>query len=145
MMCQAVSCLFCSVSIGFFFNWRLAVVSLAIMPIVAVASILSTKLHSGQAENDSQTARASGRLLIEVVNSMRTVVGLHKERHFLSKFAESLETHYRSRKGRVLVKSLLLSASMAVPFFAWSVSFVYGGWLMSKRYLNSGDFFRYVV
>lgn len=142
MMCQAASCLFCSVSIGFFFNWRLAVVSLALMPIVVVASILSTKLHSGQAEDDSQTARISGRLLIEVVNAVRTVVGLHKEGHFLSKFAESLEVHFRARRGKVLVKSLLLSASLAVPFFAYSVNFVYGGWLLSRRYLNSGDFFR---
>ena len=142
MICQAASCLICSLSIGFVFNWRQALVSLGLMPIVVAASIISTKLYSGQAEDDSASARQSGRLLIEVINAIRTVVGLNKERHFLNRFAESLEVHYLARRGRLLWKSLLLSTSLAVPFFAYAVNFCYGGWLLSRRYLNSGDFFR---
>src|SRR5699024_2447357 len=90
LMCQAVSGFLCSVAIGFFSHWRLAMVSWGLMPIVAGATFLSGQLHSRQAKQDGQTAQATGQILVQVMNAIRTVVSLHKQQFFFDKFSSSL-------------------------------------------------------
>lgn len=95
MMCQAISTLIFSIAMGFIYNWRMAAVSLGLMPIIALAAIISGKLYTQQANEDSRSAQMSSKLAIEVVNAMRTVVSLHKEDYFYHKFIGNLNEHFR--------------------------------------------------
>ncbi|OTF79659.1 ABC transporter sub-family B, mitochondrial-like protein, partial [Euroglyphus maynei] len=94
MMCQAISTLIFSIAMGFYYNWRLSLVSLALMPIVACASMISSSIYSQQASKDGITAEKSSKTAIEVMNSIRTVVSLHKEDYFYNIFNQTLIESY---------------------------------------------------
>ena len=57
-----------------------------------------------------------------------------------------MNSHSLSRitKKRAFWKSLLIGVSLAAPFFAYAIGFIYGGYLLSNQLLRSGDFFRIV-
>ena len=95
MMCQAISTLICCLVVGFYFNWRLSLVSLAMMPLMVIAAIASSSIYSAQAGTDNTTAERSSKVLIEVMNAIRTVVSLHKQNYFFSKFNDNLLKHYQ--------------------------------------------------
>lgn len=94
MMCQAISTVIFSIAMGFYFNWRLSLVSLILMPIVAFASMISSSIYSQQATKDGITAEKSSKTAIEVMNSIRTVVSLHKEEYFYNIFNQTLIESY---------------------------------------------------
>ena len=94
MMCQAMSTLVCCVLVGFLFNWRLALGGLVLMPIVALSTVASSKLYAGQAKQDGHTAQLSSKIVIEVMNAVRTVVSLHKQQFFYDRFSAALNDHF---------------------------------------------------
>ena len=95
MMCQAVSTLIACILVGFIVNWKIALCGLALMPIVAIAAMASAKLYSGQAKQDGLTAQQASKVVIEVMNAVRTVVSLHKQQYFFDKFVATLDEHYK--------------------------------------------------
>jgi len=78
------------------------------------------------------------------MNAVRTVVSLHKQQYFYQKFSSTLNDHFDNIRSKIFLKSLIISIALGVPFFAYSVSFVFGGYLLSISYLKSGDFFRII-
>ena len=66
---------------------------MALMPIVAGATMPSAEIYTAQAVTDSDAVQKSSKLLIEVMNAVRTVVSLHKEEYFYNRFTETLFQH----------------------------------------------------
>lgn len=64
------------------------------MPVVVFATIISSDLYAGQAKQDGLTAQVSSKILIEVMNAIRTVVSLHKQQYFYNKFVQTLDDHF---------------------------------------------------
>ena len=95
MLCQAISTLIVSVIISFMVNWQLALLGLGLMPFLALSSIATGNVSAQQAKLDGEASKRSSKLIIEVMNSPRTVVSLHKQNHFLDNFVNCLDNHYR--------------------------------------------------
>ena len=95
MLCQAISTLIVSVIISFMVNWQLALLGLGLMPFLALSSIATGSVSAQQAKLDGEASKRSSKLIIEVMNSPRTVVSLHKQNHFLDNFVNCLDNHYR--------------------------------------------------
>ena len=144
MICQALSTLVCSILVGFILNWQLALGGLVLMPIIGGAGVVSAKLYTGQAKQDGQTAEQSSSIMIEVLNAVRTVVSLHKQDYFYRKFTDSIEIHFNAIYGKLSLKALFISIALGAPFFAYSISFIYGGFLLSRGLVSSGDFFKII-
>lgn len=142
MLCQAVSTLIAAVCIGFYFNWRMSLVALVLMPIVGSAAVLASQMYTGQIRQDGELAERTGKLVIEVVNSVREVTSLHIQTVILRQFTQLLEIHFTAVQKRVFKKAFLIAISQGMPFFAYAVCYFFGGFLVSQKYLKSGDFFR---
>lgn len=115
------------------------------MPLIAVASLISGSSYSSQTDNQNDPTEQSSKILIEVINSIRTVVSLHKEQYFLEKFKTTLSNNIDSVKTRSFIKALMISLSLGIQLFAYTVAFLYGGYLISYGLLNSGNFFKLVL
>ncbi|XP_027198903.2 ATP-dependent translocase ABCB1-like [Dermatophagoides pteronyssinus] len=144
MICQALSTLIVSVIMGFMCNWRLSLVSMTLLPLIAISSLISSSAYSSQTGSENESSEKSSKIIIEVINSIRTVVSLHKEEYFLEKFEDTLMKKYRSYKWKCFIKASMISFSLGVQFFAYTIVFLYGGFLISKGLLDSGDFFKIV-
>lgn len=144
MICQALSQIVAALAIGFTVNWQLALVALALMPFVGASAVAASGLYSGSVRADGEVAESTGKLLVEVVNALKTVVGLHKQEYFVNKLTVLLDAHQRTARGQVAKKAALIAVTQATAFFAYAVCYFAGGYLVGKKSLTSGDFFKYV-
>ncbi len=143
MIMQALSQLLAAIAIGFTVNWQLALVALLLMPLVGASAVAASGLHRGAVRADGEVAAATGRLLIEVVNALKTVVSLHKEEYFVGRLGKLLDAHQRTARAQVAKKALLIAVAQATAFLAYAVCYFAGGYFIGRRWLSSGDFFRY--
>lgn len=95
MFFQAFSTLLISVAISFYYNWKMALVSLGMVPFIVISSTISGDLFMGQAVKNSKASAMASKLAIEVMNAIRTVVSLHKENYFTGKFLKDLTDNFR--------------------------------------------------
>ncbi|KAF7494106.1 Multidrug resistance protein 1A [Sarcoptes scabiei] len=144
MLCQAISVVVFSLIMGFLCNWRLLLVSMILMPFVAIASMISSSMTSKNAHKDSETAEKFSKITIEVVNAIRTVVSLTKERYFYAKLDQILISHYRAVRVKCFLKAIVMSISLGMPLFAYTVCYLYGGYLIAYGLLRSSDFFKII-
>lgn len=67
---------------------------LAMVPIIAASSLYKASLYKRNSKSESESAEKTGKILIEVMNSIRTVVSLHKEKFFYLKFVKDSLKHF---------------------------------------------------
>ncbi|KAI2799512.1 Pgp-2p [Blomia tropicalis] len=126
MLCQAISTLIVSVIISFMVNWQLALLGLGLMPFLALSSIATGNVSAQQAKLDGEASKRSSKLIIEVMNSPRTVVSLHKQNHFLDNFVNCLDNHYSQSVKKISKKSIIISLSFGAAMFAYGIMFLLG-------------------
>lgn len=144
MFFQAISSLLIALAISFYYNWQMALVCLGLIPFIIISAVYSGGLQMKQAGQDSNAAAMASKLAIEVLNNIRTVVSLHKERYFLNKFLVDLVANFRQIVRDVYLKSGIIAISMGIPFFVFLIALLFGSHLVSKRLITTGDFFTIV-
>ncbi|CAE7940781.1 abcB3, partial [Symbiodinium sp. KB8] len=89
MTLQQVSTISVGVVIAFLASWRVALVVLAIMPLLGLAAKLNFKYRSGFAKANVEENKEMAHLTTEAIINIRTVQSLGLERALLRQFASS--------------------------------------------------------
>eukprot|EP00928_Gymnodinium_smaydae_P036810 TRINITY_DN25678_c0_g2_i1.p1 TRINITY_DN25678_c0_g2~~TRINITY_DN25678_c0_g2_i1.p1 ORF type:complete len:1307 (+),score=203.20 TRINITY_DN25678_c0_g2_i1:353-3922(+) len=115
---------------AFYFGWQIALVTMAMLPFIAVgAALMGAAVQETQNETQSWYAKASG-IVEEGLFALRTVVAFGGERKELSKFEAAME---QARKGGVkngLKIGAGMGYTMMIVFFGYALAFWYGMTLM---------------
>lgn len=90
MYLQAFATLLVSIGISFYYNWKMALVSIGLIPFIVASSAISGDIFMQQAVKNSKASAMASKLAIEVMNAIRTVVSLNKEKYFTNKFLGDL-------------------------------------------------------
>ncbi|RWS02634.1 multidrug resistance protein 1-like protein, partial [Dinothrombium tinctorium] len=144
ILCQAISTLIIVIVLAMVYNWKLGLVSLAVIPlqlISAIAEVLSTRQSI---EGDTKASEESTKIAIESLNNIRTVVSLRLENHFYFKFKNALDKSDRKAAFKCHVRGLVLGFSQCVPSLAYSVTMFYGSRLVIDGEIFYGDVFKVV-
>ncbi|CAG2103482.1 unnamed protein product, partial [Medioppia subpectinata] len=141
---QAMSTFIASCIFGFFYNWKLSLVTLAFMPFIIFSVVVSMKIVSKHSTSDKEAAEKASKIAIEAIGGIRTVVSLNQQKYFLHKFTQVLAEKIKPAKRRCIYNAIALGFAESMPMFAYSAAFLYGGVLISKNNIKSGDFFKII-
>jgi len=92
---QASSTIISSTIIGLIINWKLSLLTIALMPLIIIGTFISTMIVSSQLSSDNQAIETASKIAIEAISNIRTVVSLNKQNYFLAKYTSALESKLR--------------------------------------------------
>ncbi|XP_076803035.1 ATP-dependent translocase ABCB1-like isoform X3 [Clavelina lepadiformis] len=107
LLCQNFAAVGCAISIAFAFSWQMALLMLAVVPFVALGSMLDMFLITGHNKTQQNTQESAADLASQSIRNIQLVASLTKEAEIYRKY-ESMQ-NMSSR--RDIKKGLLISVS----------------------------------
>ncbi|CAF1472610.1 unnamed protein product, partial [Rotaria sordida] len=134
---------FASLGVGiilaFMFSWQLTLLILGFIPFLVVGSFLERYLATGFASKDKKLFEDVGKVTVESIQNIRTVVQLTKEDYFYKKYCSFLEIPYRSSIKRAYVFGLSFALANSVLYFMLAALFRLGAYLLIKNTVSFKD------
>uniref|UniRef100_A0A914DR54 Uncharacterized protein n=1 Tax=Acrobeloides nanus TaxID=290746 RepID=A0A914DR54_9BILA len=84
-----------AIVIGFAYGWQLALVLLAIIPLIIGSGYFEMKMHFGRAFDATALLEDAGKVATEAVENIRTVAGLNKQLIFHEKYSQHVNDPYK--------------------------------------------------
>ncbi|CAF3678455.1 unnamed protein product [Rotaria sp. Silwood1] len=131
-MLQNIATLSTGIIITFVFSWQLALLVLAFVPFMVAGSFLKNYLMKGFASKDKKSIENAGKVTVESIQNIRTVVQLTKEEYFYEQYCSLLENPYRSSKKRANLFGLFYSLSNSIMYCSLGALFRLGAYLVQK-------------
>ncbi|CAH1796934.1 unnamed protein product [Owenia fusiformis] len=128
--------------IAFVFGWRLALVMMGFVPVLAIAGVMEVRVLSGVAGGDKKALENAGKIALEALENIRTIAALTKEEKFYSMYYEKLKAPYKSSIKKAFVYGATYALSQATFYFAFAAGFTYGAYLIEIRLMQMSDLFK---
>ncbi|XP_075683423.1 ATP-binding cassette sub-family B member 5-like isoform X1 [Rhinoderma darwinii] len=136
LLAQNFSSMGLSIIIALFFGWELSLLVLAMTPVLVVTGLLETRALTGFANRDKKDLQEAGKIATEVVDNIRTVVSLTREKTFENTYTESLQKPYRNSQKKAQIYGICFAFSQSFIFFAYAASFRFGAYLIKVGRMN---------
>eukprot|EP00127_Corallochytrium_limacisporum_P006780 Clim_evm50s235 gene=Clim_evmTU50s235 len=91
---QGLAALILALAIGFANAWKLALVILAVVPLMVVAGAIQMKVINGFSSEGMKLYAESGEVITESINGIRTVTSLNAQKRWENAYDEVLEVPY---------------------------------------------------
>ncbi|XP_060076812.1 ATP-dependent translocase ABCB1-like [Ylistrum balloti] len=131
-----------AIIISFIYGWKLTLVIIAFIPIIAVGGALEFQLLSGVAGKNKEALEGAGKVASEGIGNIRTVAGLTKEKTFIRLYTESLKAPYKASKRKAHMIGIAFSFSQSIVFFLHAAAFYYGAYLVRQGDMDFDDVFK---
>nr|WEU75111.1 ABCB1-mScarlet-I fusion protein [Vector pPB-pCoBlast-actin5c-abcb1(67-1411)-mScI] len=129
---QALATLGLSMGLAMYYDWRLGLVCVPFIPFVLVAMYLQAKMLTGQSITESEVLLEAGKIALEAIGNVRTVASLHREEQFSMAYEEALEKPHLIALKHSHLRGAAFGFAQCVPFLAYSVVMLYGGYLVEN-------------
>ena len=73
-LCVALSSIVFGLLLAFYFEWRTALVSIGLIPLIGISAMFQSKMVSGYLVESSQLYEESSKILAEALNNFKTVL-----------------------------------------------------------------------
>ncbi|XP_060081688.1 ATP-dependent translocase ABCB1-like [Ylistrum balloti] len=131
-----------AIIIAFIYGWKLTLVILAFIPLMAVSAGLRMRILTGVAGKNKLALEEAGKVATEAIENMRTVAGLSMEDKVYVLYLKNLEQPYREAIRKCHLTGLAFSISQAMLYYAYAAAFYFGAYLISENEMEFGDVFR---
>lgn len=132
---------------AFINGWKLTLVVLAIIPFLIIAAAIQMKFFAGGggAGIGDDALVQSGKIAVETIGNIRTVVSLGKEDTFYEKYVEALHGPTKRAMNKAHLQGISFGLSEAFMFFANAIAFRFGGYLVMEREMDLGEVMKVVL
>lgn len=132
---------------AFINGWKLTLVVLAIIPFLIIAAAIQMKFFAGGggAGIGDDALVQSGKIAVETIGNIRTVVSLGKEDTFYEKYVEALHGPTKRAMNKAHLQGISFGLSEAFMFFANAIAFRYGGYLVMEGEMDLGQVMKVVL
>mmetsp|Transcript_11552 Transcript_11552/g.29204 ORF Transcript_11552/g.29204 Transcript_11552/m.29204 type:complete len:599 (-) Transcript_11552:47-1843(-) len=129
---QCISTLLCGLIISFIATWKLTLVTLTVIPLIALSGYMEIRMMDGFSSKNGDGFAAAGQIASEATDNRRTVASLNQGEHFLDKYMEALDGPIKSAKKSAVVAGLGFGVAEFAMFAIWAISFYYGSVLIER-------------
>jgi ATP-binding cassette subfamily B (MDR/TAP) protein 1 len=128
---------------SFTLNWKLTLLMTGFIPIsfFTAAFVSSFSASSGKAKENS-SSEEGGRITVESVENIKTVVSLGREVHFISEFKHAFGHKFRKELIYVNLQAFVFAISNSLLFFVQAAAFSFGYWLIKNDGLQLQDLYK---
>ena len=125
-MFQAIGGTGIAILLSFIFSWQLCLIMLIFVPIIFGSGVFVGKATTNTLVKGKTSNEEAGRLAIETVENIRTVVSLGRERFFIDEFETIYSTGFSRTVKMLHVQAILSSISNSLLFFIQTAAFSMG-------------------
>ncbi|GBG73751.1 hypothetical protein CBR_g17091 [Chara braunii] len=125
-------------AIGFTQVWRLALVILAVVPLLAVAGGTYAYLLQGLTSKSQQAYAGAGQIAVQSISSVRTVYSFAGEDKAIRSYSKALEETLRLGVRGGITKGLGMGVTYIIMGGSWVLNFWYASELVSKQRATPG-------
>eukprot|EP00898_Chlorokybus_atmophyticus_P004111 jgi/Chlat1/4700/Chrsp3S05626 len=129
---QNVTTLIAGIIIAFITGWRLALVVLAIFPLIAIGGYLQMEFFKGFTGEAQKLQEKANGVASEAVGNIRTVAAFGAEDKMLELYSEQLKKPTQLGRRRSHVSGIGFGYSQFMMYSAYSLAFWFGG-IMAKQ------------
>ncbi|XP_060073738.1 ATP-dependent translocase ABCB1-like [Ylistrum balloti] len=128
--------------ISFIFGWKLALVVLGGVPILAAAGYLQFKVITGQHKGDEKTLENAGKVASEAIENIRTVQTLSREEFFFKEYYDSLKGPLRTFLKQAQMAGFAFGFSQGIIFMMYGGAFRFGAWQVELGDMEPSNVYR---
>ncbi|UJR23295.1 hypothetical protein I4U23_026311 [Adineta vaga] len=127
--------------IGFIFSWQLTLLIIGFLPLIIFGAVLQVRLITKFAKKDKEHFENAGKVAMEVIQNIRTVMQLSKETYFYDQYTHFIDIVHRSSRKRIQILSILYALTSGIFFFAMAALIALGAYLINRKMITFQDFF----
>ncbi|XP_057799135.1 ABC transporter B family member 2-like [Salvia miltiorrhiza] len=128
-------------AIGFLRVWQISLVTLSIVPLIAIAGGIYAYVATGLIARVRKSYIKAGEIAEEVIGNVRTVQAFAGEEKAVKSYRESLLETYKYGRKAGLAKGLGLGTLHCVLFLSWALLVWYTSIVVHKKIANGGESF----
>ncbi|GLH02052.1 Multidrug resistance protein homolog 65 [Gryllus bimaculatus] len=129
-MLGALVTLAAALAIAFCHGWKLALLLLVAVPILAGAAYQQMMILRRTQRRDAELLEEAGKVASESIQNIRTVQALGKEALFVDLYMEKLIEPYKEARKQALVYSIIFGFSQTVIYMMYAAAFRFGSYLI---------------
>ncbi|XP_022920637.1 ATP-dependent translocase ABCB1-like [Onthophagus taurus] len=138
---NSLSTMSIAVGVSFYYEWRLTLVTLAVVPLIFFGIYLEQKVlrkDSGSSDPLIQSTKVA----VEAIGNIRTVCSLGCEHILYKRYRSILEPHYNKARIHLHGTAMIFAFARALMFICYSISIYYGGRLITQNELPYENLFK---
>ena len=140
LVLQGFSALATGITIAFVTCWQIAVVSLLIIPVFMILGGLQ-KIVTGRVRELVKQTKQTGQIISEVINNVRTVACLGREKEFRMKYETILQSIDKKMFRLAGLQGIIMGANQTLVFVYFGVTFYVGAWATENKGFDPKNLF----
>ncbi|KAL2323240.1 hypothetical protein Fmac_027619 [Flemingia macrophylla] len=124
--------------VGFTAVWQLALVTLAVVPMIAVIGVIHTTTLAKLSSKSQETLSEAGNIVEQTIVQIRVVLAYVGESRALQTYSSALRISQKIGYRSGFAKGMGLGATYFVVFCCYALLLWYGGYLVRHHYTNGG-------
>ncbi|XWS14444.1 hypothetical protein CRYUN_Cryun35bG0009900 [Craigia yunnanensis] len=132
-------------AIGFSSVWQLTLLTLAVVPLIAIAGGAYTIIMSTLSEKGEAAYAEAGKVAEEVISQIRTVYAFVGEERAVKAYSSSLNNALKMGKRSGFAKGVGVGFTYGLLFCAWALLLWYAGILVRHGKTNGGKAFTTII
>ncbi|KAG5535011.1 hypothetical protein RHGRI_022951 [Rhododendron griersonianum] len=145
LLIQIFSSVTIACTMGLVIAWRLAVVVIAVQPLIVISFYSKRVLLKSMSKKAIKAQDESSKLAAEAVSNLRTVTSFSSQARVLQMLEKAQEGPQRENTRQSWFAGLGLGTSQCLTTFTWALDIWYGAKLVSQGYIGAKAMFETVL
>jgi ATP-binding cassette subfamily B (MDR/TAP) protein 1 len=142
LVIHTVSAVLIACTMGLVIAWRLALVMIAVQPLIIVCFYARRVLLKSMSKKSIQAQSESSKLAAEAVSNLRTVTAFSSQDRILGLFNKAQNGPRKESIRQSWIAGIGLGCSMSLITCTWALDFWFGGKLIGEHHITAKAFFQ---
>ncbi|TKY50321.1 ABC transporter B family member 15 [Spatholobus suberectus] len=141
LVVQTISAVVIAFTMGLIIAWRLAIVMIAVQPIIIACFYTRRVLLKSMSSKAIKAQDESSKIAAEAVSNLRTITAFSSQDRILKMLEKAQEGPSRESVRQSWFAGVGLACSQSLTFCTWALDFWYGGKLVFQGFINAKALF----